>query len=96
MPGEESRQAESCVHVRAHARLRGDRGCEHMIGMWACDGSRVILVRYDIGAMGCGACSNVGIMIRISRRVKSSRRGDRFQDDRTGHGTRTLFFKDFC
>ena len=46
------------------------RGCEHMIGMWDCVGSRVIRFRYDVDVMCCDACSNVGI-----RRIIINRRG---------------------
>ena len=57
-------------------------GCDHMIGMWVCVGSRVIRVRYDVG----GVCSNVGIS--INRRVGISR-GDRYEDGtRTAHVVR--------
>ena len=64
----EGRRVGRAMCACAHVRVCEGRGCEHMIGMWVCVGSRVIRFRYyDVGVMCCGACSNVGIS--ISRRV---------------------------
>ena len=40
-----------CMYARTCVCDCEGRGCEHMIGMWDCFGSRVIRFRYDVGVM---------------------------------------------